>query len=151
MRARLFRWSIITLAGVAGGLALGEVATGSRSGSGRGEPASFSRLSANPAALMPQGKGASPCPDCPDSYGVAARLRAHREDRAGDDRMSDEFRELGAVDLDAPTRTYADDDYRYGGRFPDPPPVVADRNPAPTTKGDWPSLGDNAADLPPEY
>lgn len=81
--------------------------------------ASFSHLSANPDAQMAQGTGAAPCLDCPDSYGVAARLRSDR-----DQRMSDEFRELGAVDdyVDPPMPTDPDDGYRYGGRFPDPAP-----------------------------
>ena len=118
--ARLLRWSLLALAGAAGGIALGDMAAGSRLGRGPGEPASYSRLSANPGALTAQGEGAVPCPDCADSYGVAMRLRAHR-----DSRMSDEFRELGAVEPDAPPSYDLRDDYRYGGRFPDPEPVAA--------------------------
>jgi hypothetical protein len=111
----LFRLSVLTLAGVTGGMMLGEMAVGTRFAGRTGEPASYSHLSANPDALVPQGGGAAPCLDCANSYGVALRLRAHR-----DDRMSDEFRELGAVDVDPPIRADAGDDYRYGGRFPDP-------------------------------
>ena len=117
---RLLRWSALALVGVAGGMMLGEMAVGTRSAGRDGEPASYAHLSANPGALVPQGDGAAPCPDCADSYGVAARLRADR-----DDRMSDEFRELGAVDIDPPLRPDAGDDYRYGGRFPDPEPRTA--------------------------
>lgn len=111
---------MLALAGVGGGMMLGEMVAGTRLGAGVDEPASYSHLSANPDALVPQGEGAAPCPDCADSYGVAMRLRAHR-----DDRMSDEFRELGAVDLDPPLPADAGDDYRYGGRFPDPEPRAA--------------------------
>lgn len=129
MGVRLFRWSMLILAAVAGGIALGEMTIGSRARIGGHEPASYSHLSANPQALMSQGDGAAPCLDCPDSYGVAVKLRANR-----DRRMSDEFRELGAVDVDSPARADPDDGYRFGGRFPDPPPeVVVDQHPAPGT------------------
>jgi len=118
--ALLLRLSLLALAGAAGGIALGDMAAGSRLGRGPGEPASYSHLSANPGALTAQGEGAAPCPDCADSYGVAVRLRAHR-----DSRMSDEFRELGAVEADVSPSHDVRDDYRYGGRFPDPEPPVA--------------------------
>lgn len=127
MGVRLFRWSAMMLAGVTGGMILGEMAVGTRLGGGAVEPASYSHLSANPDALAPQ-NGAVPCPDCADSYGVAIRMRAHR-----DDRMSDEFRELGAVNTDPPMLADAGDDYRYGGRFPDPEPVAAATNEDPRT------------------
>ena len=117
---RLFRWSALALAGVAGGMLLGEMTVGTRSGSGIGEPATYSHLSANPDAAAPPVGGAAPCLDCRDSYGVAARLRADRESR-----MSDEFRDLGTVDLDPPASGEPDEGYRYGGRFPDPPPREA--------------------------
>ncbi|MGQ2935777.1 MAG: hypothetical protein ACT6QT_03165 [Sphingopyxis sp.] len=119
--ARLFRWWALALAGVTGGALLGEMAVGTRLGRGTGEPVSYSNLSANPDALAPQGSGAAPCLDCADSYGVAIRLRAHRDDRMRDDA----FRELGAIDVDPPILADADDDYRYGGRFPDPEPPAA--------------------------
>lgn len=139
MQVRLFRWSILVLAGLAGGMALGEMAAGSRAGIDSHEPASFSHLSANPDALMPQADGAAPCLDCADSYGVAVKLRADR-----DRRMSDEFRELGAVDVDPPASAYPDDGYRFGGRFPDPPPEVAvDQHPAPGTLAPPPSPADS--------
>lgn len=120
MGVRLFRWSAMALIGVVGGMVLGDMAVGTRLGGGSSEPASYSHLSANPDALAPQGEGVAPCPGCADSYGVAIRMRAHR-----DDRMSDEFRELGAVDVDPPILADAGDDYRYGGRFPDAVPVAA--------------------------
>ena len=119
---QLFRWSVLALVGVTGGMLLGEMAVGTRSGSRMGEPATYSHLSANPDAAAPPVGGAAPCLDCRDSYGVAARLRDDRESR-----MSDEFRELGAVDLDPPASGEPDDGYRYGGRFPDPPPRDANR------------------------
>lgn len=118
--AGLLRWSLLALAGTAGGIALGELAAGSRLGRESGETASYSQFSANPGALIAQGDGAAPCPDCADSYGVAVRLRANR-----DDRMSDEFRELGAVEADASPSYEVRDDYHYGGRFPDPEPPPA--------------------------
>ncbi len=114
---RLFRWSALALVGVTGGMLLGEMAVGSRLSSEMGEPATYSHLSANPDAAAPPAGGAAPCLDCRDSYGVAARLRADH-----DSRMSDEFRELGAVDVDPPASGEPDEGYRYGGRFPDPPP-----------------------------
>lgn len=117
---RLFRWSALALVGVTGGMLLGEMAVGSRLSSEMGEPATYSHLSANPDAAAPPAGGAAPCLDCRDSYGVAALLRADR-----DSRMSEEFRELGAVDIDSPASGEHDDGYRYGGRFPDPPPSEA--------------------------
>ncbi|MHA4837010.1 hypothetical protein [Sphingopyxis sp. MSC1_008] len=133
----LFRLSVLALVGVTGGMMLGEMAVGTRLGRETGEPASYSRLSANPDALEPQGDGAAPCLDCGDSYGVALRLRAHR-----DNRMSDEFRELGAVDVDPPILADTDDDYLYGGRFPDPEPAV-------TASGEDPRGDTPVSDLSP--
>ncbi len=117
---RLFRWSALALVGVTGGMLLGEMTVGTRSGSGIGEPATYSHLSANPDAAAPPVGGAAPCLDCRDSYGVAARLRAD-----GESRMSDEFRDLGAVDVNPSALGEPDDGYRYGGRFPDPTPREA--------------------------
>lgn len=100
---------------------LGDMAASTRLSSGGDDPAHYSRLSANPDALVRQGESASACLGCADSYGAAMRLRAH-QDRLTNGRMSDEFRELGAVDVDPPMAAkYAEpaDDYRYGGRFPD--------------------------------
>ncbi len=114
---RFARWSIAALAGIVGGTILGNIAAGPLADQRAAATASFSGLSANPDAQNPPGEGAAPCLDCPDSYGVGARLRADR-----DQRMSDEFRELGAVDVDPPLPADPIDDYRYGGRFPDPEP-----------------------------
>lgn len=121
---RLFRWSLLALAGVTSGMLLGEMAAGTRLGGGIGEPATYSHLSANPDAAAPPAGGAAPCLDCRDSYGVASRLRADRESR-----MSNEFRELGAVDLNPPGPGEPDDGYRYGGRFPDPPRDASKQQP----------------------
>ncbi|MBJ7501269.1 MAG: hypothetical protein JHC57_16050 [Sphingopyxis sp.] len=122
---RAVRWLALLLAGIAGGTMLGDMAAGTRPGAETGGPASYSHLSANPDALVAVGESAAPCPGCADSYGAAARLRADREDR-----MSEGFRALGAVDIEAHVSPEpADDGYRYGGRFPDPPPRVED--PAP--------------------
>mgnify|MGYP003382052201 CR=1 FL=1 len=100
------------------------------------EPAGYSHLSANPDAAAPAAGGAAPCLDCPDSYGVAARMRADRENR-----MSSEFRELGAVDIEPPASSQSYDGYAFGGRFPDPPPrdpgtAIADAQLAPANAAD---------------
>ena len=148
--ARLFRWSALLLAGVTGGALLGEMAAGTRLGRETGGPASYSHLSANPDALAPQGSGAAPCLDCADSYGVAIRLRAHRDEMMSDDA----FRELGAVDVDPPILADAADDYRYGGRFPDPEPAAAatDEGPLAAVPAGAPSPPDTTAEpVPAEY
>jgi len=146
---RLFRWSALALAGVTAGMLLGEMAAGTRLGGRAGEPASFSRLSANPGALATQADGGIvPCPGCADSYGVALRLRADR-----DSRMSNEFRELGAVDMVPPMHAEANDDYRYGGRFPEPQPTASAAvgdSPAILPEGDLPPA-DKTAPVPAEY
>ncbi len=148
---RLFRWSALALAGVTGGMLLGEMAAGTRLGSRMGEPATYSHLSANPDAAGPPAGGAAPCLDCRDSYGVAARLRADRESR-----MSNEFRDLGTVALDPPAPGEADDGYRYGGRFPDPPPRetsrrIPDAQLASASAADDKPLAEEASVLPTEY
>lgn len=148
---RLFRWSALALVGVTGGMLLGEMAVGSRLSSEMGEPATYSHLSANPDAAAPPVGGAAPCLDCRDSYGVAARLRADRESR-----MSDEFRDLGAVDVDPPTHNEPDDGYRYGGRFPDPPPHkarqhIADAKLASASAADDKPLVTEPSALPTDY
>jgi hypothetical protein len=115
--ARLVRVLILALIGAAAGIMLGELVVGTRTRGLADAAPSFSSLSANPDAAVPQGEGAPACTDCIDSYGVAARLRARR------DGQDDAFRELGAVDVDRPSPVQtADDDYRYGGRFPDAQP-----------------------------
>src|SRR3990167_1635048 len=119
-RAPLLRWSLLALVGVTGGILLGEIAAGSRPHGGPGDSASFSRLSANPDALVEESDETDPCLDCADSYGVAMRLRAN-----SDDRMSDEFRALGEIKTDEPTPADPQDDYRYGGRFPAREPQMA--------------------------
>lgn len=78
---RLFRWSALALAGVVGGVILGELAAGTRLGGGTGAPESYGQFSANPDALVAQGSGARPCLDCADSHGDAARLQAGRGER----------------------------------------------------------------------
>ncbi|OHD06909.1 hypothetical protein [Sphingopyxis sp. RIFCSPHIGHO2_12_FULL_65_19] len=119
-RAWLLRWSLLAFVGIIGGIWLGEMAAGSRPRGGSSDVASFSRLSANPDALVAESDGTDPCLDCADSYGVAMRLRAN-----SDDRMSDEFRALGEIKTDEPTPADPQDDYRYGGRFPDREPQMA--------------------------
>lgn len=150
--ARLFRWSALAFAGVVGGMLLGEMAAGKRLGSGPAEGTPYSHLSANPDASAPVMADAAPCLACPDSYGVAARLRADRESR-----MSNEFRDLGAVDLDPrPLSEPVDDGYRYGGRFPDPPPSderseILDDQLASSSTADDPPLSVERSTLPGDY
>ena len=128
----LVRFLLLALAGALAGVLLGEESAEPLAAARIGDyPGSYAEYSANPEARVAQGETAAPCFACPDSYGVAARLRAERESR-----MASAFRELGAVDLDAPlpdepARKPADDGYRYGGRFPDP----ASRIEAPTVEG----------------
>ncbi len=120
--ARRLVWALgLGLAGVAVGGLLGVAVVDKGFDRAADSDASFAGLSANPDALVTGQADAPPCPDCADSYGVAARLNA-RHDRP----MSDAFRELGQVDGDSlPSPELAPepaDDYRYGGRFPDPAP-----------------------------
>lgn len=116
------RWTLgvlLAAAGLAGGALLGTLVVGGGLRGGDRTP-SFADLSANPDALVADHQSQSPCLDCADSYGASARLRAERTDR-----MDEPFRELGKVDVDAAPVAEAADDYRYGGRFPDPePPMV---------------------------
>ncbi len=123
----LLRLLLLALAGALAGVLLGDKSAEPLAAARIGDdPASYAQYSANPDARVPQGETAAPCFACPDSYGVAARLRVERESR-----MENAFRELGAVDLDAPLPDErvpepapepADDGYQYGGRFPDPGP-----------------------------
>lgn len=84
---------------------------------GENQP-SFAGLSANPNAQTTALAGPPPfCPDCADSYGVAARLRAER-----DHRPSEPFRRLGEIDVDMMPLPEPTSDYHYGGRLPDPEP-----------------------------
>lgn len=112
------RWLLLALAGIILGLALGRLATGSSRPGPLTESIPFSSLSANPDAAVPPTSRAEPCRGCPDSYGVAARMRASREKR-----MTQEFRELGYVEVDVSAPEEADG-YRYGGRFPDSGPLL---------------------------
>ena len=138
----LVRLLLFALAGALAGVLLGEESAEPLAVARVGDnPASYAQYSANPDARVPQGETAAPCFACPDSYGVAARLRAERESR-----MADAFRELGAVDFDAPLPGEPapepnDDGYQYGGRFPDPAPeietpnVETESSPSPSGEG----------------
>ncbi len=136
----LVRLLLFALAGALAGVLLGEESAEPLAAARVGDnPASYAQYSANPDARVPQGETAAPCFACPDSYGVAARLRAERESR-----MADAFREL--VDFDAPLPGEPapepnDDGYQYGGRFPDPAPeietpnVETESSPSPSGEG----------------
>lgn len=125
---RAERWLLcgllLLLAGAIFGTLLGNIVTGSRLNSVSADPQSFSQMSANPnAAATPEGSG-DLCQGCPNSYGVAARLRADQANRT-----NDAFRARGAVNPDAPA-SRVDDDYQYGGRFPEiPRPTSAPARP----------------------
>lgn len=114
---RLARWSIVAIAGTISGVILGDIVAEPLAEKRAAATVSFSGLSANPDSQNAADGGAPPCLDCPDSYGVSAKLRADREQR-----MSNEFRDLGAVDIIPPRTADPIDDYKYGGRFPDPEP-----------------------------
>lgn len=116
--ARVARWLLLALAGIILGLALGNLATGGLRAGRLAASIPFSSLSANPDAAVPPTSRAEPCRGCPDSYGVAARMRASRERR-----MTQEFRELGYVEVDTGSPAESDG-YRYGGRFPDSAPLL---------------------------
>ena len=118
LNRRLTFGLIVTLAGLGAGALLAFIVIGQGLRGKNSGPASFSNLCANPKAAVADASSAPPCLDCADSYGVGARLRAERESR-----LSDPFRRLGEVDEDAPMPSpeEANDGYRYGGRFPDPP------------------------------
>lgn len=111
--------AVLGMVGLGAGALLGLLAVGDGLRGPSANAPDFSGLSSNPDALVADtGVSAEPCPGCADSYGVGERLRAER-----DRRMSEPFRELGAVDVDVATPSGSeDDDYRYGGRFPDPDP-----------------------------
>lgn len=111
----LLRATLLVGIGVLAGALLGNMAAGKRLASPAESSASFTALSANPDAAAAPTTDDEPCHGCPDSYGVAARLRAERERRA-----DEAFRAPDAMepDVDAPD---AEGDYRYGGGFPDLP------------------------------
>ena len=112
----MLRGLLLACTGVAVGVLIGNVVAGSRLSSASVVPAPYARLSANPDAAAAPSIDADPCVGCPDSYGVAARLRAERENR-----MDKAFRALGSVESDA-AASHDEDDYRYGGGFPNLPP-----------------------------
>lgn len=113
-------WALaFVIASLGGGALLGIIAVGAGLESEVRDAAPFAGLSANPDALVTEMADApAGCPGCADSYGVAARLRAER-----DERMSEPFRRLGEVEVDAAPPPDTDDGYHYGGRLPDPDPL----------------------------
>lgn len=114
---------LLVSVGMVGGMILGDLAVGRRLVPEPVSGGSFAEFSANPDALTPDSLSSPPCIDCANSYAAAARLRARRAER-----MSNAFRDLGTVELDEPAPIpEPDDDYRYGGRFPDPPSAVTAR------------------------
>lgn len=117
------RWILLASVGMVGGMILGDLAVGGRLIPEPAGVGSFAEFSANPDALTPDSLSSPPCIDCANSYAAAARLRARRAER-----MSHAFRDLGTVELDQSVPIpEPDDDYRYGGRFPDPPAAIAAR------------------------
>src|SRR3546814_17376387 len=123
----LVRLPLLALAGTLAGLLLGEtIAKPLAAVRGGAGPSSYAQYSATPDARVPEGATAAPCLGCPDSYGVAARLRAEREPRIA------AFRQRDAVALDAPLHTDpADPPYPTHGRLPAPPLPTANTRQAP--------------------
>lgn len=134
---RLVRWLLLIVAGLGGGLLLGEMAAENLHSVAARVGAPYSGLSANPEASRPAALSQDACLNCPDSYGAAARMRADR-----DARMDDAFRELGAVDAGASPFHESADEYRYGGRYPDPAPSASEA----AMLADTPA--DDTSDLP---
>lgn len=109
---------LLALLGAMIGLILGDIAAGERLGRTHSWNGSYAKLSANPDAATANALPALTCSNCADSYGVAVRMRAERAERE-----NDAYRKLGSVDLDWPV-PMPEDEYRYGGRFPDPDPAT---------------------------
>lgn len=113
VESALFRGVLLVGVGVLCGALLGNMAAGKRLSRDTADiPMSYTALSANPDAAATPLIEPAPCRACPDSYGVAARLRADREQRA-----DSAFRALGAVEP-AIDDAHAEENYRYGGSFP---------------------------------
>lgn len=136
VESALFRGVLLVGVGVLCGALLGNMAAGKRLNRDTADiPMSYTALSANPDAAATPLIEPAPCRACPDSYGVAARLRADREQRA-----DGAFRALGAVEPaidDAHAR--AEENYRYGGSFPNlapRPSASAVEPPASTQNGE---------------
>ncbi|MGN6689942.1 MAG: hypothetical protein ACTHJU_03255 [Sphingopyxis sp.] len=146
---RTLLWvTAICTAGLGAGFLLGMVAIGQGLAIDGDNPPSFTHLSANPNAHVGAVADVTTyCPDCADSYGVAAQLRAEQNLR-----MNDPFRRLGEVDADILVPPPEPEPYRYGGRLPDPeprdvpvltvaathaspPPIAVDAPPAAQQKG----------------
>ena len=110
---RIARWFGVIAIGIVGGMIAGHLTIGHRYEQDGSGFRSFAGRSGNPDAVGADVRPVEPCYGCADSYGVASRLRAEREER-----MDPAFRELGAVEIDdAPSEQ---DDYSYGGRFEEP-------------------------------
>lgn len=105
--------------GLLGGALLGRIAVGENLRADIDRERDFASLSSNPDAVVADPVPLlTPCTDCADSYGVAARMQAMR------DRDDDAIRALGEVNeagYDTQLPAGAADDYDYGGRFRDEP------------------------------
>lgn len=117
LQSPTLQWLVLGALGTLGGLGLGAMTVGDEVGGRGGSDRSYSLLSGNPASLSVDSHPIAPCDFCADSYGVAARLAA--DDDA--DAMDASFRELGTVAFDPAADQASNDDYRFGGRFPDAP------------------------------
>ncbi|MDK2760997.1 MAG: hypothetical protein KYX64_06520 [Sphingopyxis sp.] len=143
LAARIGRWSVLILVGVAGGMMLGERIVGDGPRNASIESESFSRLSANPDALGPQGEAAPFCPNCRLAYDGGTRSRDDRDEFT--DGEPPRFR---ADDFDTPAGEMIE--FRIGDDdpLPQPPPVapVERIDEAPTTaqQGNPPPAGEAA-------
>lgn len=131
---RILGWATaLGAVGLGGGSLLGMIAVGQGLRHSSGDPPSFAGLSANPDAhIAAVVEEPPPCPDCADSYAVAARLRAEREYR-----MSGAFRRLGEVDADVDVTPPPEPAfYSYGGRLPEPEARGEPATPVPVALSD---------------
>lgn len=125
---RLLWWLALVVIGCIGGMFLGNMVVENRAEYMKSAGSSYARFSANPGAPNETAQPSLPCLDCPDSYGIAAQMRA-----APDASMGGESPGFGAfhssdaadsIDAHTPPASEPADDYRYGGRFPDPAPLA---------------------------
>lgn len=142
---RLLWWLALGGAGIGGGVFLGSMVVGTGLRDIFDRDTSYARLSANPNALASDTIEQSPCHDCADSYGAAARLRAIPDER-GDD---DGFRQMDAIEIEYPRPDEPSDDYRYGGQFPDIEPPAETVEPASDIAVEAPEPPAAANDPPP--
>lgn len=112
---------------MAAGALLGKMVVGDRLRIAGSDIRSFASLSANPDAATPDSVAGTICDNCPDSFGIGARLGRERAEQ-------DYAYPYAPVTLGGPSSGSSqaiadvppvDDGYQYGGRFPDTPEKAA--------------------------